>query len=273
MRELNSPISDKRTRRKKSGKSWREYILSGCVFLLFFICWEIFVPSSMNNSLPKPHVIGEALVQYWPNLSKQMMYTAAEALMGFALGNLIAVILAATFVYSQSMADTVYPLAVILKSIPLVALTPFVVIFFGQGMLSKVVIAALICFFPTLVNMVQGLASVDIQALELMHTLNANGRQMFWKMRFPYSLPYLFTSFKITSSAAVLGAIIGEWMGAWRGLGAVIIQAMYNMRGAQLWSAMAMATVLSILAYTLTVLAERWIIPWHSSVKSIELSE
>jgi NitT/TauT family transport system permease protein len=96
---------------------------------------------------------------------------------------------------------------------------------------------------------------------------------MFWKMRFPFSLPYLFTSFKITSSAAVLGAIIGEWMGAWRGLGAVIIQAMYNMRGAQLWSAMAIATALSIVAYVLTVLAERMIIPWHSSMKTIELVE
>jgi NitT/TauT family transport system permease protein len=273
MAELLTQISDKEKRREKSKKSWRDYILSGCLFLSFLACWEFLVPDSMRNALPKPHVIGEAMVQYWPNLSKQMMYTASEALMGFALGNLIAVIMAATFVYSQSMADTVYPLAVILKSIPLVALTPFVVIFFGQGMLSKVVIAAILCFFPTLVNMVQGLTAIDIQALELMHTLNANGRQMFWKMRFPYSLPYLFTSFKITSSAAVLGAIIGEWMGAWRGLGAVIIQAMYNMRGAQLWSAMAMATALSIVAYVLTVLAERMIIPWHSSLTSIELTE
>ncbi|HIC88215.1 MAG TPA: ABC transporter permease subunit, partial [Anaerolineae bacterium] len=115
------------------------------------------------------------------------------------------------------------------------------------------------------------LKMIEGQALELMHTLNAKERQLFWKMRVPYSLPYLFTSFKITSSAAVLGAIIGEWMGAWRGLGAVIVQAMYNMRGDQLWAAMTVATLLSILAYVLTAIAERIFIPWHESVKQAEV--
>ena len=92
-------------------------------------------------------------------------------------------------------------------------------------------------------------------------------------MRVPYSLPYLFTSFKITSSAAVLGAIIGEWMGAWRGLGAVIVQAMYNMRGELLWATMVVATALSIAAYLVTALAERLLIPWHESVKQTQVGE
>jgi NitT/TauT family transport system permease protein len=92
-------------------------------------------------------------------------------------------------------------------------------------------------------------------------------------MRVPYSLPYLFTAFKITSSAAVLGAIIGEWMGAWRGLGAVIVQAMYNMRGELLWATMFFATVLSILAYVVTAVAERLLIPWHESVQQARVGE
>ena len=112
---------------------------------------------------------------------------------------------------------------------------------------------------------------MDVQALELMHTLNTRERQLFWKMRVPYSLPHLFTSFKITSSAAVLGAIIGEWMGAWRGLGAVIVQAMFNMNTAQLWAAMMVSAGLSALAYVLTAIAERIFIPWHESVKQAEI--
>jgi NitT/TauT family transport system permease protein len=164
-------------------------------------------------------------------------------------------------------------MAVVLRSIPLVALLPVIIIFFGQGTASRVVVAALICFFPTLVNMVQGLASVPVEALELMHTLDASEPQLFWKMRVPYSLPYLFTSFRITASAAVLGAMIGEWMGVWRGLGSVIVQAMFNMRGDQLWAAMVVATLLSVAAYVLVTILERVAIPWHASVQRAKAGE
>jgi len=258
-------------RRAKIVRTVRSYGFSLALIAILLALWQFVLPETLSYVLPRPAVIGRAIVQYWPSLAFNMRYTIYEAIMGFILGNGIAVLLAVLFIYSPAAADTVYPMAVVLRSIPLVALTPFIVIFFGQGVTAKIVIAGLICFFPTLVNMVQGLASVDVQALELMHTLNAEERQLFWKMRVPYSLPYLFTSFKITSSAAVLGAIIGEWMGAWRGLGAVIVQAMYNMRGDQLWATMLVATALSILAYVLTAIAERIFIPWHESVRQVEI--
>jgi NitT/TauT family transport system permease protein len=260
-------------RRARITHAVRSYGLSSAIVLALLALWQFVLPESMVYVLPRPSVIVTAIGQYWPSLSQAMRYTVYEAVMGFILGNGIAVLLAVSFIYSRTVADTIYPMAVILQSIPLVALTPFIVIFFGQGVSAKIVIAGLVCFFPTLVNMVQGLTSVDVQALQLMHTLNASERQLFWKMRVPYSLPYLFTSFKITSSAAVLGAIIGEWMGAWKGLGAVIVQAMYNMRGDQLWATMMVATALSILAYLLAVLAERIAIPWHVSVKRHRVGE
>jgi NitT/TauT family transport system permease protein len=260
-------------RRKRIVRATRSYGLSIGIILVIFALWEFVLPESMSYVLPRPSAILRAIWASRANLLGAMRYTVTEAVLGFLLGNGIAVLLAVSFIYSPTAADTIYPMAVVLRSIPLVALTPFIVIFFGQGIMAKVVVAALICFFPTLVNMVQGLASVDVQALELMHTLNANERQLFWKMRVPYSLPFLFTSFKITSSAAVLGAIIGEWMGAWKGLGAVIVQAMYNMRGELLWATMVVATALSILAYLVTALAERLLIPWHESVKQAQVGE
>jgi len=257
--------------RAKIVSAGRSYVLSFTLVATVLALWQFVLPETLSYVLPRPAVIGQAIIRYWPSLASNMRYTIYEAVMGFLLGNGVAVLLAVAFIYSTTIADTVYPMAVVLRSVPLVALTPFIVIFFGQGVTAKIVIAGLICFFPTLVNMVQGLKSVDVQALELMHTLHAGERQLFWKMRLPYSLPYLFTSFKITSSAAVLGAIIGEWMGAWRGLGAVIVQAMYNMRGDQLWATMTVATMLSILAYVLTAIAERVFIPWHESVKQTEM--
>jgi NitT/TauT family transport system permease protein len=260
-------------RRTRIVRATRSYGLSVGLIVVLLAAWQFVLPETLAYVLPRPSVIAREIVDSGPLLVMAARYTMIEAFLGFLLGNGIAVLLAVSFIYSPTAADTIYPMAVVLRSIPLVALTPFIVIFFGQGMSAKVVVAALICFFPTLVIMVQGLTSVDVQALELMHTLNANERQLFWKMRVPYSLPYLFTAFKITSSAAVLGAIIGEWMGAWRGLGAVIVQAMYNMRGELLWATMFVATVLSILAYVVTAVAERILIPWHESVQQARVGE
>jgi NitT/TauT family transport system permease protein len=260
-------------RRTRIARATRSYGLSITIILVIFALWQFSLPESASRVLPRPSAI---VSRFWSSRSTlvgAVRYTILEAILGFLLGNGLAVLLAVSFIYSPTAADTVYPMAVVLRSIPLVALTPFVIIFFGQGIAGKVVIAALICFFPTLVNMVQGLTSTDVQALELMHTLNANERQLFWKMRVPYSLPYLFTSFKITSSAAVLGAIIGEWVGAWKGLGAVIVQAMFNAQTELLWAAMVVATVLSILAYLVTAAAERILIPWHESVKQAQVGE
>ena len=260
-------------RRARIAHATRSHALSVAIIVIILVLWQFVLPEGLSFVLPRPAVILRAIFERWRVLASATRYTATEAILGFILGNGVAVLLAVSFIYSPTVADTVYPMAVVLRSIPLVALTPFIVIFFGQGMTAKIVIAALICFFPTLVNMVHGLTSVDVQALELMHTLNASERQLFWKMRVPYSLPYLFTSFKITSSAAVLGAIIGEWMGAWKGLGAVIVQAMYNMRSDQLWATMVVATVLSILAYVVAAVAERILIPWHQSVKQAQVGE
>lgn len=258
-------------RRARAAHLVRSYGLSVVIFAIILVLWQFVLPQSAGRVLPRPSAILRAIYDARETLLLATRYTILEAVLGFILGNGIAVLLAVSFIYSRTVADTVYPMAVILQSIPLVALTPFIVVFFGQGIAAKVVIAALVCFFPTLVNMVQGLTSVDRQALELMHTLDASERQMFWKMRVPFSLPYLFTSFKITSSAAVLGAIIGEWMGAWRGLGAVIVQAMYNMRGDLLWATMVVAAFLSIVAYLVAALAERILIPWHASIKKTRI--
>jgi NitT/TauT family transport system permease protein len=260
-------------RRRRIVRAVLSYGLSVGIIVVILGLWEFVLPESMSHVLPRPSVILRAVWASRSNLLGAARYTLIEAVLGFLLGNGIAVLLAVSVIYSSTAADTIYPAAVVLRSIPLVALTPFIVMFFGQGITAKVVVAALICFFPTLVNMVQGLTSVDVQALELMHTLNANERQLFWKMRVPYSLPHLFTSFKITSSAAVLGAMIGEWIGAWRGLGAVIVQAMYNMQGELLWAAMVVATALSILAYVVTALAELIVVPWHESVKQTRVGE
>jgi len=130
-----------------------------------------------------PSEVAKALVTNWPLLIKNVWPTAIESLAGFALGNLFAIALAIIFVHSKTLEQTFYPMAVVLRTIPIVALAPILVLLLGQGYAPKIGIAALISFFPTLVNMVRGFGAVDPQMLELMRVLSANRREVFFKLR------------------------------------------------------------------------------------------
>ena len=132
------------------------------------------------------------------------------------------------FVHKKTMEEAFFPVVVVVNTIPVVAKAPILVLLLGNGMEPKIAIAALICFFPTLVNMVRGLESVNPQAMELMRVLSASKREVFFKLRLYNSLPYLFSALKISASTSVIGAIVGEWIGSTYGIGALIIQAMYN---------------------------------------------
>src|SRR5918911_1450277 len=183
---------------------------------------------------PSPAAVGAMLWAKFGLLMSNLWPTAIEAVSGFALGNLAAIVIATTFVHKKVLEETFFPLVVIINTIPVVAKAPILVLLLGNGMEPKIAISALICFFPTLVNMVRGLESVNPQAMELMRVLSASRFEIFLKLRLPNSLPYLFSALKIAASTAVIGAIVGEWIGSTYGIGALIIQAMYNFDSALL---------------------------------------
>ena len=132
---------------------------------------------------------------------------------GFLLGNLLAALLATVFVHSKTLREIFYPVAGMINSIPIVAKAPILVLIMGNGIEPKITIAAMVCFFPTLVNMVRGLEDVNPQSLELMRVLSASKREIFFKLRLYNSLPYLFSALR-RASMSVIGAVVGEWIGA-----------------------------------------------------------
>ena len=144
-------------------------------------------------------------INFWPTL--------LEAMTGFALGNTVAVLLAVWFVHNRLAERAFYPIAVFVNTIPIIAVAPILVLMLGNGYAPKIVIAALICFFPTLVNMVRGLKAVSPQMLDLMRVLSASDREALWKIRLQSSLPFLFAALKIASTTCVIGAVVGEWTG------------------------------------------------------------
>ena len=211
---------------------------------------------------PAPSDVATTLVDKFPLLMQNFWPTLFESIAGFAVGNIAAILIAVAFVHSRNVERAFFPIAVFINTIPILAIAPILVLIFGPGLTAKVVIAALICFFPTLVNMVRGLQSISPQALELARILSASKSEVFWKMRLPSSLPFLFSALKISATTSVIGAIVGEWVGADRGLGALIIDATFNFNSPLLYATVFMSSGLSVLMFALVSLAERWIVRW-----------
>lgn len=212
--------------------------------------------------LPAPSVIGAQVVRDWPLLLRHLEPTVIEAVGGFAVGNGVAIVLAATFVYAPPVSRVMFPVAIALRTIPLVAITPLLVVWLGNGYAPKVAIAALISFFPTLVNMARGFAAARPDQLELMHSLAASPWQVWRLVRWPTSLPYLFSALRIASTSCVLGAIVAEWIGSDRGLGYLIVAATFEYRVARLWATIFVSTATAVLAFLVVAAAERVAIPW-----------
>ena len=206
---------------------------------------------------PSPQMVAVTLWEKSGLLWTNLLPTMIESVAGFLLGNLAAILIATVFVHKKTLEEAFFPVVVVINTIPVVAKAPILVLLLGNGMEPKIAIAALICFFPTLVNMVRGLESVNPQAMELMRVLSASKREVFFKLRLPHSLPYLFSALKIAASTAVIGAIVGEWIGSTLGIGALIIQATYAFDSALLFATVIVGSCFSMSFFLLISLIER----------------
>jgi NitT/TauT family transport system permease protein len=247
---------------------WRRRLLpaaGGAALLL--VWWALVTVFQVRPFIaPSPLVVAITLYQKFDMLVANLMPTALEALCGFLLGNTIAIAIATVFVHRKTIEQAFFPIAVLIHAIPVVATAPILVLLLGNGLAPKVSIAAIICFFPTLVNMVRGLESVGVQPMELMHVLSATPREVFFKLRVPTSLPFLFSALRIAASTATVGAIVGEWIGSQVGIGALIIQATYNFDSALLYATVLCGSCFSVAFFQVIRLIERLVVRWDVGV-------
>nr|WP_105430079.1 ABC transporter permease [Neorhizobium sp. T6_25] len=231
----------------------------GLVVLWQFVVWFFKIPTFMA---PSPVDVAYAFRDNAGILWTNMLPTILEAFLGFVFGNLVAILLAIWFVHSATAEKAFYPIAVFIKAIPIIALAPILVLIFGNGLAPKIIIAGLICFFPTLVNMVQGLKSASPAMLDLMRVLSASNTEILWKVRLPSSMPFLFAALKIAATSSVMGAIVAEWIGSSFGLGALIIEATYNFRSPLLYATVVIAAVLAVVLFFIVSVIEARMIRW-----------
>ncbi|MBI4298510.1 MAG: ABC transporter permease [Chloroflexi bacterium] len=242
-------------------------IPSAFALVLAAIGWQVWVrfKDIPIYILPAP---SDVLSRLWGDLgffAREGAVTLGEAMAGFVLGAGVALFGATLMAHSRFLERSLLPLAVLVKVTPIVAVAPLLVIWFGFGVMPKIFIAALITFFPSLVNGVTGFRSVNPGALDFLRSLRASRREVFLLLRVPSAMPYLFAAFRVSIPLSVIGAVVGEWFTADRGLGSVIIVAHSNLDMPTLFGAIFTLAFIGIGLTLLVSLIERRVLFWHES--------
>lgn len=242
------------------------------VFIIFVGGWEVIVRllDIAPYLLPKPSDIVQAAQQNYTNLTHSVWTTIVEAFIGFVVSAILGIGFAIVLALSKLVEKSVYPYAIILQTIPIVAIAPIIVIWFGAGMNAIVIIAFLISFFPILSNTLIGLNSTDQNMKNLFYLYNATKLQTILRLRIPAALPYIVAGLKISCSMAVIGAIVGEYVagigGGDGGLGYAITIASTRLQTAYLFACGLSASVLGIVFFLLVNLLSKWLLSsWHES--------
>jgi NitT/TauT family transport system permease protein len=210
--------------------------------------------------LPSPADIMLASVARYDLLLSETWPTFLESVCGFGLAMLIGVPLAVCVANSRPLNLTLYPILVATQSVPKVAIAPIILVWFGLGIQSKLAIAFLVAFFPIVVD--TGLQSTPSGLIELARALRASPLQVFAKVQFPAALPFIFSGAKVAVTLAVIGAVIGEFVGSVSGLGNLLLSANSQLDSALAWAALLWLSILGIVLFALVALAERLLMPW-----------
>lgn len=213
--------------------------------------WEILVRAFEVSPLilPGPFAVAGTIYDLHSYILSHTVVTLAEALLGFLIGLFLALAMTLAFVLSSLTRSALYPYVIAFRAIPIVAMAPLMVLWFGTGLTSKVLLAATIAFFPILVNLLSGIASIRPEAYELMATLCASRVQTLLHLEIPASVPALIAGLKLGASFAVVGAIVAEFTGASRGLGFVLKSAMHYSRTDVMFAGIFAASLLGLLLY------------------------
>jgi NitT/TauT family transport system permease protein len=212
--------------------------------------------------VPQPTALAVSLSTFHSRLLAEAAQTLAEATAGFIGGNLLGLGLAVVFVHSRTLEHTFLPWMVVLKTLPIVAVTPLLTLVLGFGAPTIVAIASLISFFPALVNGVLGLRSVTPQSLELLRLLDASGWTILRRLRLPSAVPFIFAALRVSAPASILAAMVAEWAAANGGLGYLILDAGARYQFLLMWDAMLVATLLAVLAFATVDFAEGRLTTW-----------
>jgi NitT/TauT family transport system permease protein len=243
-------------------------VLAFAVFVVLLLLWTAYVRIAKLSPLvlPTPYAVWQSLVENTLNgqLPEHSVTTLTEIVLGFLLGSLVGIVLGVVTARSQLMREMLGPYILASQAMPKLALAPIMVVWMGFGIAPKVVITALICFFPLLENTIIGLTSTSPHQLELFRALSATGWQTFIKLRVPSALPVIFAGLRVAVTLAVVGAVVGEYVGANKGLGALVIVTQGSFDTPLMFAIFVYLTVIGILLYKLMQMLETTFFSWRT---------
>lgn len=211
---------------------------------------------------PKPTEIFRGLMEDKELLLSHTLTTVYEAFIGFAISIILSLIIGALIYDKKRIKEILYPFLLISQTVPLIAVAPLILIWFGFGILPKIIIVVVICLFPILISFLDGLNSVNQEVIDLFKVMRAKKIDIFRKCLFPASLPSLFAGLKISVTYSVMGAVIGEWLGAEKGLGIYMTRALSSFRTDYLFSAIIIVVIISLILFKLIELIEKFVLRW-----------
>jgi putative hydroxymethylpyrimidine transport system permease protein len=250
-----------------SGRS-RSFLIQYGPAILIIIAgiglWELIIRLAHvpEYLIPAPSEVAADMRSDWPVLEPAVLVTLREILLGFVISAAAGVGLAVLLHLSGTLRRAFYPILIGSQTIPIVVLAPILVILFGYGILPKLIIVALICFFPIVVNGIDGLRSVDDDLIRVMRTLHGTRWSIFKRVEFPAALPSIFSGMRIAATFAAIGAVFGEWSGSNQGLGYVMLAATPNLLTARIFAAIVFLTVVALALFGVVSLLERIFVPW-----------
>jgi putative hydroxymethylpyrimidine transport system permease protein len=232
--------------------------------------WELVVRAAHvpDYLFPAPSAVTSSLSGDAFLLWQAALVTVREIVLGYLLAVAVALAIAVVLHFSAALRRALLPILVLSQTVPTVLLAPILAILLGYGIAPKLVVVAIVCFFPIVVNAIDGLRSADPELVQMMRTLHGGRLAIFRRVELPGSLPAVFSGMRIAATYASVGAVFGEWAGSSSGLGFVILQAQPALDTARIFAAVLVLSALALALYALVTLAERLVVPWESEARA-----
>ncbi len=232
---------------------------------ILIVIWELVTEGGYVEKyiLPSPSDISITFFKILPDLSPHIAATIQEALIGFVAAIILALALAILMDNITIVKSALYPLLIVSQTVPIIILAPLFAIWFGFGILPKIIVVTLVCFFPIVVSLLEGLESVDRDLLNLMKSMGANRFQIFTMVKFPASMVSFFSGLKVAATYSIMGAVIGEWLGGKVGLGLYMLRAKKSFALDKVFSVIIIIVFLSVLIFKIVSYSQALLMPWN----------
>jgi len=250
-------------------ESIRDKAIPVLFIILVILIWQLIVDSGMiaRYILPSPWDVITICIAILPEITVHIYTTLQEALTGLLIAIILSVLLAILMDNFTIVKKALQPLLVVSQTIPIMVLAPLFVMWFGFGILPKVMVVILVCFFPIVVSLLEGMSSLDNDLLNLMKSMKANRWQIFYLAKFPASLGSFFSGLKIAATYSIIGAVIGEWMGGKAGLGVYMTRVRQSFALDKVFASILVIIILSMILFKIIELIQLLAMPWKRAIK------